>query len=690
MAEPTCQNLSFQHQRSRLPFQQDKMKTVERDEQAVGLDEAGSILGVCSATVRNWIRHELLNAKTANGKLFFSPEQLLDLKSQISSGRINRLNRRANKKESGKTFVPSEYAESARVISAIDSVLQLGRGLRCQETLFAIVLNVLERQGLVSINGQRYQAKTKTLRAELNWWEQNTPNFQLGRVKPLISAELPEGHDFPGLMYQALSRAGDKSRSGSYYTPRNIVAGMVNDHVYPNSLVLDPCCGTGQFLIAAAAKVERPENLWGFDSDETATRLARINLICLFAEREFTPHVYAKNTLLDLANPPDQFLDLFNPRKGHDEIELPQFDVVLTNPPWGSHFKTSEVERFGLLYPQLRSNEAFSLFLLKSVNLLKRHGSLSFILPEAFLNIKVHADIRSFLLKETQIKRIVHLGRVFQNVFTPVIRLDLQKIKPTPEASFAAVNGTDQKDVRQARLGENTDYIFDLFTGEDDLAIFQAVYKTNHVTLAGRADWALGVVTGDNSKYLSQIPAANYEPILTGKDLKKFTAEPAKKFIHFEPEKFQQVAPVHKYRSSEKLIYKFISSELVFVYDDQQTLSLNSANILIPALPGFPVKSVLAFLNSSLFQFIFQKKFGAFKVLRGNLEKLPFPVLSVPAHERVVSFVNILLNAQASGDYRREAFWALDDYIMELFGLSVSQKDYVRSNVKISAKSLPY
>jgi len=55
--------------------------------------------------------------------------------------------------------------------------------------------------------------------------------------------------------------------------------------------------------------------------------------------------------------------------------------------------------------------------------------------------------IRSFLLKETQIERVIHLGRIFQNVFTPAIRLDLRKRKPPSEARFTAVNGVNLQEV---------------------------------------------------------------------------------------------------------------------------------------------------------------------------------------------------------------------------------------------------
>jgi hypothetical protein len=57
------------------------------------------------------------------------------------------------------------------------------------------------------------------------------------------------------------------------------------------------------------------------------------------------------------------------------------------------------------------------------------------------------------------------------------------------------------------------------------------------------------------------------------------------------------------------LIYRFISKYLVFAYDDKQKLTLNSANIVIPKTDDYPIKVIAALFNSSLYQFIFQKKF---------------------------------------------------------------------------------
>ena len=137
-------------------------------------------------------------------------------------------------------------------------------------------------------------------------------------------------------------------------------------------------------------------------------------------------------------------------------------------------------------------------------------------------------------------------------------------------------------------------------------------------------------------------------------------------------------------------MYKFVSDELIFSYDDQQTLSLNSANVLIPSLHGFAVKAVLGLLNSSLYQLIFQKKVGALKLLRGDIEKFPFPIITEAENQHIVSFVDTLISAESSNDRKRHTFKHLDDYIMGLFNLTSAQKAYVIANARVSPKRLPF
>ena len=658
------------------------MNTITNTTEYINLDQVVSMLGVSSATVRNWVRHNYLKPEEKVGsKLVFSSSEVKELKKMIASGEVNRLNKRANKKSSQITFIPDEYADNSEIFDLVQEIVinYKQNDLDKYKVLFSIAVNLLSNKGLVKYdNFENYVCKNKTIENELSWWKEKTKGVKMdGYYTDFLSVEIPQMSDILGVVYQSLVAEGDKAEGGSYYTPKKVVDEIVDSYVKEKHLVLDPCCGTGQFLLSVAKKVKDPSKVWGFDIDEIAVRLARLNLILHFSEIDFEPHIYHKNTLTDFSSN-----NLFS------ENNVPAFDLVITNPPWGVHFSKEQTLELQDIFPDIKSGEAFSYFIKQSLRLLKDDGVLSFILPEAILNIKTHRDIREVLVMKTSIQKVKYLNRVFKNVFTPVIRLDVLKKTPHSKSVLTAEKDGTEHQIEQVRLQNNSDYILNVFTDNNAVALFDKVYGVQHTTLKDKAEWALGVVTGDNKKHLTGTKTKTNEPILTGKDIKKFTAVQATNFIDFNPENFQQVAPEYKYRAKEKLIYKFISKELVFTYDDKQTLSLNSANILIPKIENYPIKTILALLNSSLYQFLYQKKFGAIKILKGDIEQLPLPIIDTEKHKVIERMVSNLLDNTEQTHIRKKAYDELDDYIMKLFALTEPEKEYIKKSIKVSDKLL--
>ena len=163
-----------------------------------------------------------------------------------------------------------------------------------------------------------------------------------------------------------------------------------------------------------------------------------------------------------------------------------------------------------------------------------------------------------------------------------------------------------------------------------------------------------------------------YEAIYRGKDIERFKFAEASSFIKFCTENFQQVAPEWKYRAKEKLVYRFISKNLIFAFDDQQRLTLNSANIVIPKIQSYPTKVILALFNSSLYQFIYQKKFSTIKTLRGHLEQLPLPLWEEAVFDKVVSMVNKIIDGKNYCD-------KLDAFVVKSFGYSETEIAYMKN-----------
>ena len=376
----------------------------------------------------------------------------------------------------------------------------------------------------------------------------------------------------------------------------------------------------------------------------------------------FAPKIFQLNALNDSNN----FFTLKN---------LPlHYDLIITNPPWGQHIDKITLNSLKSIYPNIISLESFSYFLSKSIDMLNEKGTLSFILPESLLNIKVHSDIRRIILNNTTILKIIKLGRLFTNVFTRVIRIDLRKGNPKDDHKIT-ISSDSVYYIEQNRFWSNPDLIFDININDVDQRIIDKLFRKKHVTLKDNADWALGIVTGDNKKFIHSRKQVGHEEIYGGKDVNKYFLSPSKRYIHFVPESFQQVAGINKYRAKEKLIYKFISDKLVFAYDNKQRLTINSANILIPKIKNYPIKAVLVLLNSSLYQFVYLKKFNTIKVLRGNLEQLPFPILSTEVSNELISLADKVLTKKTDPSEP-------DNLIMKIFKITDTEIDNIKKSTR--------
>ena len=146
-----------------------------------------------------------------------------------------------------------------------------------------------------------------------------------------------------------------------------------------------------------------------------------------------------------------------------------------------------------------------------------------------------------------------------------------------------------------------------------------------YLTLKGHAVWGLGIVTGNNAGMCKRSRRKGLVPVYRGKDILPGRLKAAKYYL--DPADFphyQQMASLALFQASEKLIYRFISSKLVFYCDTRQRLILNSANMLVLD-KEFPLtaKQLAEVLNSPLTNWLFQQLFHTHKVLRGDLELLP-------------------------------------------------------------------
>lgn len=616
-------------------------------------------LAISEATLKNWIKTGIISQKEIDAN------SIIELRKILEQKQIVKLKSRANKIASTKKIIPKEYFTNFENYSRfleylnlldihfaskeIENKLFITSICISKGSYFAVKNNSLE-QVLEDLKNKSLK-KQNNLEKELINWHGEINYKYLPEHEIFFDFNFPLEKDFLGILYQSLKTEGEKSQKGSYYTPEKIVDEIVGDYVQSNFKVLDPACGSGQFLLSFAKIISNPEKIYGYDIDKIAVRIARINLILYYKDFVFVPQIYLSDFLLEKKQ----------------KIES-NFDFIATNPPWGVHFSNEQKDKLIKNYPATSSKESTSYFISRSIDILRQQGKMSFIIPISILNVKSHQDIRNEILNNCTILRIKNYNQIFKGVYTEVVRIDLQKSK-SKQNIIEIENKNKKLEIYQNRFEQSIHKAFLINTSNKDFELLDKIYSVPHTNLKNQSKFALGIVTGNNEFFLSHKAQKGYEAIYTGKEINKFNLSNPRKFINFIPDEMQQVSAEKYFRYDEKLIYKFISKDLVFAFNNSKSLTLNSANILIPQIVGIDIKIVLALFNSSLYNFIFQKKFNSLKVLRYHIEDFPIPILTESQKNDLIKLSNLLI-------YNKINISELNYYIYKLFELKSSEIKY--------------
>lgn len=551
--------------------------------------------------------------------------------NRLSNYNSDRLAARSNKKLSRKQILPIEYVNNQENFAEILKIIEIKDENRysIEDVIYSLAINLLNKNELL---GKEHTKRVLGF-------------YSYKAHAELLALSLPNDEsDFLGLVYQSLLREGQKNIKGSYYTPFKICKEMVQELDFSNEQIfLDPCCGSGAFLLAL--ENVNPKQLYAIDKDPIAVFITKINLLLKYRIYEFIPQVICCDYLDDVDSP----------------YAIKKYDYIITNPPWGAMNNAIKYSSY------IKSRETFSLFFEKAYYQLKEKGIIRCLFPEAILNVKTHSDIRNFILEKGSLERITYYSDHFSGVASNIVDILLKKHKSVSRI-------TVKKNDREFLLNRDTFYItknkvFNIITDADN-EIIKKVREKGKETLSNSV-WALGIVTGDNKTKLKNHPETGYEVIYTGKEILPFRLKPEKKYILYDRDALQQVAKDEYYRAPEKLVYKFISNKLVFAYDNKGSLFLNSANILIPNIPGMSIKTVMAFLNSDIYQYLYLVLFSEIKVLKGNLCELPFPAITEETDNIISSYSDFIIDGRES--YIKE----INDVIYNIFEISNKEREYI-------------
>jgi len=242
--------------------------------------------------------------------------------------------------------------------------------------------------------------------------------------------------DIKGTAFQTFIHENMRGDRGEFFTPQpaiELAVGMLNPD-YDES-VIDPACGTGRFLIWTMEHVKKKYSLdakgvadyarahiAGIDINPDLVKVAKMYMV-LFEDG--WSNIFDANSLL----PFDELEKIAEKRRVPPQAtpEPNKFDIVLTNPPFGSKGKINDpkiLSQFELGHKWkynknkkkwIRTSQLLKgqtpeiLFIERCWQLLKPYGRMAIVLPDGILTNQSLGYVRQWIMEHARILAVVSL-----------------------------------------------------------------------------------------------------------------------------------------------------------------------------------------------------------------------------------------------------------------------------------------
>ncbi|MFW9972864.1 MAG: class I SAM-dependent DNA methyltransferase, partial [Candidatus Odinarchaeota archaeon] len=335
----------------------------------------------------------------------------------------------------------------------------------------------------------KYLKMLKNVETELHLTFNDLDLFRLNYFDPIFSLSEKENLDFFNSLIWSISNSIFKKditpeyyfdyliqklispiirhKSGEYYTPPFLVKMMVTESYIFGNIVLDPCCGSGNFLTEIVKlilsqnktkenKIAALNNIYGFDVNPISIYLSKVNLSYLL--KDFITEIKLNLHVFD---------SLFQIDKNFNE----KFDLIIGNPPWYTYRDIESIDyqekvknlanQFNIkpLPKNLLNLEISTLFFVKAKNtFIRNNGHIFFVITKGVITGSHASRFRNF--EDLSNLKIWTFDKKVENIFN---------------IDFICIFGQKSDKVLKNTNNEVKSYHFKLKNNEENLEYFKNI-----------------------------------------------------------------------------------------------------------------------------------------------------------------------------------------------------------------------